>query len=89
MADLIDRQAAIELMWKHVRTLEAGTAVAWLKELPSMDAQPVRTAAWVGIDDFPHEDWECSACGHLYIGYHEPSKYCPGCGARMDGEQDE
>lgn len=35
MADLIDRKKAIELIWAHVRAMEAGIAVMWLETLPA------------------------------------------------------
>lgn len=42
--------------------------------------------SWVGIDDYPHETWECNRCGHIWHG-DEPPKYCEMCGARMDGNE--
>ena len=41
---------------------------------------------WVGIDDFPHETWECDRCGKI-IEADEPPNYCENCGAKMDGEE--
>ena len=44
-----------------------------------------KTAAWVGIDQEPHEVYECNACGWLL--YEEDTKdfrFCPSCGAKME-----
>ena len=43
-----------------------------------------RIGAWVGIDEFPHEDWECNMCGCIE---HEEYNFCPNCGAQMKKER--
>ena len=48
-----------------------------------------KTGHWVEIDDYPHEDFECDCCGGKVYGTEEPYeeyKYCPNCGAKMEGE---
>ena len=40
---------------------------------------------WVGIDDFPHDEWECDHCGYVT---ELRTNFCPDCGADMR-EQDE
>ena len=44
---------------------------------------PIKHGRWVGIDDFPHEVWECDKCGKI-VETDEPPNYCENCGARMD-----
>lgn len=47
--------------------------------------------AWVGIDEEPHETWECDHCGFVIdcSGCPDPRKYrdafkfCPSCGTEM------
>lgn len=62
--------------------------------LPEYDLAPVVHAQWVDTDpEMP--DWSylkngmayyCSACGHPAGKHkHKTYKYCPWCGARMDG----
>ena len=59
-------------------------------DAPTVDAEPVRHGKWrwdFGSDDV-RTHWYCSECNHAYF---EPFtdkfyKYCPNCGARMDGE---
>lgn len=58
-----------------------------LKHLPAADVRPVVRGTWVGIDDYPHEDWECDHCGFVVEGTDDPWNYyhfCPNCGARME-----
>ena len=44
---------------------------------------------WIGIDEEPHEDYECSCCGYVVSTFtaniepHTEYKYCPNCGAKM------
>ena len=48
---------------------------------------PASTGHWIGIDQEPHEDWECDRCGHIeYANEDVPDKYhfCPNCGAKME-----
>ena len=46
---------------------------------------------WVGIDDYPHDTWECDRCGCVVENDNriEDWKFCPNCGADMRGEKDE
>ncbi len=64
--------------------------------IPAADVRPVAKAEWVWMsstyDRTPCEmRYECSACHHETISHgHEPwEKFCPNCGAKMDGGQDE
>lgn len=57
----------------------------FIRNRPAVDAVPVRHSKWVcrtpGV-------FSCGACGGLALG-NRPTYYCPDCGARMDGEEDE
>ena len=50
---------------------------------------PVQTGLWIGIDEEPHEDYECDICGYVCstwtanIKPNEEYKFCPNCGCRM------
>ena len=57
------------------------------KKMPTIDAVPVVHGTWVvkGQDIF------CSLCGeessYTWYGGSKFSRYCPNCGAKMDGER--
>jgi Lar family restriction alleviation protein len=53
------------------------------------NSRAIRHGSWVGIDDYPHETWECDNCGYVEETIYDPPKYCPECGARMDGKEDD
>lgn len=60
-----------------------------LDNVPNADVAPVKHGRWIKND--PHCDglaflWNCSECGEES---DEGYRYCPACGARMDGENDE
>ena len=63
-----------------------------IANLPSVTPKQ-RTGKWIGIDEEPHEDYECDKCGYGVSTYtaniepHTEYKYCPGCGAKMEGEE--
>lgn len=60
-----------------------------IDSLTAADVEPVRHGRWLKC----FEDWrqqiegsKCSACGFEYYGTGiSRFRYCPGCGAKMDG----
>ena len=75
--------------------------IKMLEAMPSADVQPVRHGHWI-IKDNPGTGWyrvTCSECGEdvtsvaPVIGFFPNARvtwdFCPECGARMDGEQNE
>lgn len=65
-----------------------------IDDAPTVEAEPVRHGKWKQWDSYGFEDtYECTACGEPFVliegtpitnGY----KYCPSCGAKMDGEEE-
>lgn len=51
-------------------------------EMPTADIQPVKRGKWEGVDYDTF--FKCSECGHMTDW--QRYKYCPYCGARMDGD---
>ena len=58
-------------------------AILKVKDAATIDAVPVVHGRWVQMKAFKTQ-YVCSECGDLFPDYR--SDYCPGCGARMDGE---
>ena len=56
--------------------------------IKALEQEP-KTGHWIGIDEEPHEDYECNRCGYVVSTYtaniepHTEYKYCPNCGAKM------
>jgi predicted RNA-binding Zn-ribbon protein involved in translation (DUF1610 family) len=66
--------------------LNYGQIMDYIDNLPSVTPQEPKTGHWVGIDEYPHEDYECDNCGfiHTFIDGHTAQyNYCPNCGAKM------
>jgi rubrerythrin len=80
MAEYIERSAAIEAA-KHAwaKGLEPSQ---YIEALPAADVAPVVHGAWQVTDRFK----ACSVCGYAFARLL-PDKYCPHCGAKMDGER--
>lgn len=58
-----------------------------IENLPAVDAVPVVHGRWV----YEHSDpimLLCSVCGYRVFRYNN-TRYCPNCGARMDGDNDD
>lgn len=64
-----------------------------IDEIPAADVQEVKRGYWIPERD-PDENnriqcFHCSVCDDDFhdIGAFVATKYCPNCGARMDGEE--
>lgn len=56
-----------------------------VKSVPAVDVVEVKHGEWIyGDFDIPH----CSECGNEVLP-NQISKFCPNCGAKMDGERRE
>lgn len=60
------------------------------REVPTVDAQPVKHGKWDYVTVVDEGFWRCSTCGtpSEALGARKLYKYCPFCGAKMDGEQE-
>lgn len=64
-----------------------------LEKLPTADVVEVRHGKWEK-SEIPEEKYVCSVCGgacwyYDYQGELAKSRFCPNCGAKMDGERKE
>ena len=83
MDEYISKNAFLEHMKKTSRYFSVKYD---LEAFPAADVAPVVHGRWVEheFEDEPcfGTEYECSACGKFQYG---DSKYCPNCGAKMDG----
>jgi len=62
---------------------ELRDAVKRIEALPAVDVVPVAHARWV---NYSPVTIKCSRCGHVIHDWrYSECKYCPNCGAKMDG----
>lgn len=94
MNKYINRQTAIDLVKKHYRVdndlLEV--IVFEIENSEPEDVQPVRHGHWINhtSEVFPADStMECSVCHEHESVLLAHDNYCPNCGARMGGEQNE
>ena len=92
MGDLISR-AWVLAEYDRQHQGPPGGARKIIAEAPTVDAVPVVHGRWVtrraGLESYPHWDSKCSACGYKVAMVLESWLYCPHCGARMDGGEDD
>lgn len=97
MSDLISREDAVETICKLSETVGAHDQNVMLvvasylqntKDFPTIEAEPVKHGRWRKLY---RGNYECSLCGDWWT-FSVPNteivqafKYCPHCGARMDG----
>lgn len=86
--DMIRRDALLEFARNHIDGKIDCNDIA---RFPYANAEPVRHGRWIAHCD----SWLCSECdAENAYAYHEltqrfTDKYCPNCGAKMDGDERE
>lgn len=88
MDDLISRKALLEKAWEadtqcgYVQVVDVGD----IEDAPAVDAAPVVRGEWIELhEENGHEVGTCSHCRHVRI----VDNYCPNCGAKMNGGNDD
>ncbi len=89
---IVDANEAIKLlrgrcMAKYPSTFIMGlfAAADEIAKLPEVDAVPVVHGRWIETPSMATE-YECSNCGRTYEWWEvSEAHYCPNCGAKMDG----
>ena len=59
---------------------------AMLEELPTIDAAPVVHGRWDFATDYTSRCTNC--CEIQWIDHDKEPRYCPNCGAQMDGGEE-
>lgn len=93
MTEYIERDALLDDISAAVKHRGMGeiigqTLMRYVKRQPAADVAPVVHGRWIK-DDFLSDDVnnaeKCSQCGELIGWFGNLPKYCPECGAKMDG----
>lgn len=95
MADLIPLAELLAEIDREIKRVPACTATlqrarSIAMTIPTVDAEPVVHARWIQHDLRVIQS-ECSACRtsfNVRMEYGLSTKYCPHCGAKMDGEKE-
>ena len=82
-----DGQREINLVYKRQELCKAVKSV--FSDMPPADVAPVVHGRWEPMMDYPGTYSKCTACGQKARGYRPSMLYCPNCGAKMDGGQNE
>ena len=90
--DAVSREAVLQAVSEGCFELRGvyGDCEELINALPSVTQ---KSGKWIGIDEEPHEDYECSCCGYVVSTFtaniepHTEYKYCPNCGAKMESER--
>ena len=93
MDDYLSREAALTALQDSDLFNTTERQLRAIRELPAADVAEVVHGRWYMLDDCANAGLYCSACGRRVhreeFAYKKlRSKYCPHCGARMDGGAD-
>ena len=104
MAKYIDREALVEWLKRiPLKDLSDGLGLCRvimeddfkkaIKKMPKgiiVDVAPVRHGRWVKQDKYAFGTfYDCSICDNRILDTGHSWNYCPNCGCRMDGGDDE
>ena len=84
MSDLIRREDAIKALYKY-SFVSKDIIEREINAIPSADRP---RGEWIEQEDDYHHYWECSECG-MGVGLDDIRNFCPNCGAKMKGADDE
>ena len=68
---------------------QIGVLVEWLVDkMPTIEP---KQGKWIEDIEQNHIEkcWHCSECGYKAWGKYEKTDFCGGCGAKMDGSEEE
>lgn len=84
----VDMQEDGYFVWKS-DWYEGEQNVALIDFFPVSDAIPERQGKWLDGHGFAGNYYDCFVCDQCKKESMAKTKYCPNCGAKMDGEQDD
>ena len=83
MAEYIERKALRDTLYDADAITMSGVKI--LNQFPGADVAPVRHGRWMPQVVLGQKAWDCSECKTLGSPHW---KWCPVCGAMMDGGSD-
>ena len=87
MAEYIDRADLIKNLKKFAPEHYTSLIDQLITKQPTADVVEVKHGEWIDtgdeILDTTYSGWKCSECGYIFCG--NKFKFCPECGAKMDG----
>ena len=92
---LIELEVAIEVLehaaehYSHIDDCTEHTilqCISTIKKVPTVDAAPVVHGRWDFVTDYTSRCTNC--CEIQWIDHDKEPRYCPNCGARMDGGEE-
>ena len=90
MDDWVSRKALLEKAWEadtqcgYVQVVDVGD----IENAPAVDAEPVVHARWEPFRGKAYSRKECSCCGWDGQEWIKFYNFCPNCGAKMNGGND-
>ena len=99
MAEYIDREALIAEFKRlelgensFIERVFADGVYAIIEQFHAADVAPVVHGRWIGAPLCGNDNCRCSECGswhniHANLRGEIMQKYCPNCGAKMDGAE--
>ena len=66
---------------------DVGECLRYIDDTPTVEAEPVRHAKWYAPASYDPCEW-CSNC-HERTRWFFDEGFCPNCGAKMDGDNDD
>ena len=90
---LIDKDYAVDTAWSiDAYHGSAREVCEMLEDAPTVESEPVRHGKWIDegyyADNTNVKAWHCSECNWHMLGYgDELFRFCPSCGAKMDGAE--
>ena len=93
LVDEFDFKEGVSDDYKNVFYDFSNAVITTFENFKDDDVKLVRHAKWELIDECVNEGVYCSNCHKKiyrteYANQKVKSKYCPNCGARMDGEEE-
>lgn len=88
--EYIERKEVNSEINKLPLTEDATMEILWaIDDIPTDDVAPVVHGYWAKEKTDVIVSWKCSACCNCYYLDEPNAKYCPNCGAKMDGKDND